>query len=198
MGMMQKDINYNIKFKNMSATKKIIHGIYDDEVPLLEACRKLRDAGIRVKEVFTPFPIHGIDPIIGVPRTRLAICAFIYGITGTCLATWMMWYMMVSDWPVDIGGKPNWQYFYNIPAFIPITFESTVFCAAHGLAITYLLRCWLVPGAKAKNPDPRTTDDKFMIYLELNDEQASTADVILKDCGASEVNYKGTVAINEH
>ena len=182
----------------MSATKQVIHGIYDDEVPLLEGCRKLRDAGIRVKEVFTPFPVHGIDPIIGLPRTRLAICAFIYGLTGTCLATWMMWYMMVSDWPNDIGGKPNWEYFYNIPAFIPITFESTVFCAAHGLALTYLLRCWLVPGAKPKNPDPRTTDDKFMIYLELNDEQTSQADNILKQTGASEVNYKGTVAIKEH
>ena len=182
----------------MSATKQIIHGIYDDEVPLLEACKKLRDGGIKIKEVFTPFPIHGIDSIIGLPRTRLAICAFIYGLTGTCLATWMMWYMMVSDWPVDIGGKPNWAYFYNVPAFIPITFESTVFCAAHGLALTYLLRCWLVPGAKAKNPDPRTTDDKFMIYLELNNEQASAADTILKQTGASEVNYKGIVEEKEH
>ncbi len=182
----------------MSATKQIIHGIYDDEVPLLEGCKKLRDAGIRVKEVFTPFPIHGIDGIIGLPRTRLAICAFIYGITGTGLATLMMWYMMISDWPVDIGGKPNWAYFYNVPAFIPITFESTVLCAAHGMAITYLLRCWLVPGAKAKNPDPRTTDDKFMIYLELNEEQSSKADAILKQTGASEVNYKGNVEIKEH
>ena len=40
------------------ATKQVIHGIYDDEVPLLEGCKKLRDAGIRVKDVFSPFPIH--------------------------------------------------------------------------------------------------------------------------------------------
>ena len=180
------------------ATKQVIHGIYDDEVPLLEGCKKLRDAGIRIKDVFTPFPIHGIDPIIGVPRTRLAICAFIYGLTGLSLATWMMWYMMVTDWPTDIGGKPEFQYFMNVPAFIPITFESTVFCAAHGLALTYLLRCWLVPGAKAKNPDPRTTDDKFMIYLELNDEQATKAESILKTTGASEVNHKGVITEKEH
>ncbi len=179
----------------MAATinKKVIHGIYDDEVPLLEACRKLKTAGIKIADVFTPFPIHGIDPIVGVPRTRLAICAFIYGLTGLGLATLMMWYMMVSDWPTDVGGKPNWAYYFNIPAFIPITFESTVFCAGHGMALTYLLRCMLVPGAKAKNPDPRTTNDKFMIYLELNDEQATTADGILRAAGASEVNYKGTI-----
>lgn len=103
--------------------------------------------------------------------------------------------MMVSDWPNDIGGKPNWNYYSNIPAFIPITFEATVFCAAHGMSLTYLLRCWLVPGAKAKNPDPRTTDDKFMIYLELNDEQSKKADDILRSTGAEEVNYKGTITI---
>jgi len=177
------------------ATKQIIHGIYSDEVPLLEACKKLRASGIRIKDVFTPFPVHGIDPIVGVPRTRIAICAFIYGITGLSLATLMMWYMMVHDWPNDIGGKPNWNYYSAIPAFIPITFESTVFCAAHGMSLTYLLRCWLVPGAKAKNPDPRTTDDKFMIYLELNDEQSKKADEILRSTGAEEVNYKGTITI---
>jgi hypothetical protein len=180
------------------ATKQVIHGIYDDEVPLLEGCKKLRDAGIRVKDVFSPFPIHGIDPIIGLPRTRIAICAFIYGLTGACLATWMMWYMMVTDWPTDIGGKPSFTYYMNVPAFIPITFESTVFCAAHGMALTYLLRCWLVPGAKAKNPDPRTTDDKFMIYLELNENQVASAESILKTTGASEVNHKGTIAQKDH
>ena len=182
----------------MSTTKKIIHGVYDDEVPLLEGCKKLKSAGVRVKEVYSPFPVHGIDPIIGVPRTRLAICAFIYGLTGASLATLMMWYMMISDWPNDIGGKPNWAYFYNVPAFIPITFESTVFCAAHGMALTYLLRCWLVPGAKAKNPDPRTTDDKFLVYLEINEEQVSVAENIFRETGASEINHKGTVTIDHH
>lgn len=180
------------------ATKQVIHGIYDDEVPLLEGCKKLRDAGIRIKEVFSPFPIHGIDPIIGVPRTRIAITAFLYGLTGCSLSTWMMWYMMVSDWPTDIGGKPSFEYYMAMPAFIPITFESTIFCAAHGMALTYLLRCWLVPGAKAKNPDPRTTDDKFMIYLELNDEQATDAEGILRTTGASEVNHKGIITEKEH
>ena len=177
------------------ATKQIIHGVFGNEDHLMEACKKLRSAGIRIKDVFSPFPLHGIDGVIGVPRTRLAICAFLYGLTGAALATWMMWYMMVHDWPNDIGGKPNWNYYSAIPAFIPITFESTVFCAAHGMALTYILRCWLVPGTKAKNPDPRTTDDKFLVYLELNDEQSKKAESILKENGVEEVNYKGTLNI---
>jgi hypothetical protein len=166
----------------MATNKHIIHGVFGDEVPLMEACKKLRASGIRIKDVYSPMPIHGIDGVIGVPRTRIAICAFIYGLTGCGLATLMMWYMMISDWPNDIGGKPNWEYYFNVPAFIPITFEATVFCAAHGMALT-------------KNPDPRTTDDKFLIYLELNDEQKAKAEAILKDNHAEEINHKGSYVV---
>ncbi len=171
-------------------SKVAIHAIYDDEEPLLASAKQLRSQGVRIKDVFSPFPIHGIDGVIGVPRTWIAICAFIYGITGTCLATWMMWYMMVHDWPTDIGGKPSFAYYMNVPAFIPITFECTVLCAAHGMAITYYLRCWLVPGAKAKNPDPRTTDDKFLMIVETNADNMTSVESTLKNGGASEISYK--------
>lgn len=170
-------------------SKVVIHAIYDDEEPLLESAKQLRSQGFSIKDVFSPFPIHGIDGVIGVPRTRLAICSFLYGITGTSLATLMMWYMMVQDWPTDIGGKPSFAYYMNVPAFIPITFESTVFCAAHGMALTFFLRSWLIPGAKAKNPDPRTTDDKFMMVIETEEASKSTIESILKG-GATELHYK--------
>jgi hypothetical protein len=171
-------------------SKKIIHGIYDDDGQLVEGAKRLRAQGIKIKDVFSPFPIHGIDPIIGVPRTRLAICSFIYGITGTSLALLMMWYMMVSDWPMDIGGKPSFFLYTNLPAFIPVTFEITVLCAAHGMAITFLLRSWLLPGVSAKNPDPRTTDDKFLMLIEADDANAGMIVSTLKQTGASEVNEK--------
>jgi hypothetical protein len=171
-------------------SKKIIHGIYDDDDQLVEGAKRLRAQGIKIKDVFSPFPIHGIDPIIGVPRTRLAICSFIYGITGTSLALLMMWYMMVSDWPMDIGGKPSFFLYTNLPAFIPVTFEITVLCAAHGMAITFLLRSWLLPGVSAKNPDPRTTDDKFLMLIEADDANAGMIVSTLKQTGASEVNEK--------
>lgn len=171
-------------------SKVVIHAIFDDEEPLMASAKRLRSQGFKISNVFSPFPIHGLDAAIGVPRTRIAICAFIYGLTGAALATLMMWYMMVADWPTDIGGKPSFAYYMNVPAFIPITFESTVLCAAHGMAITFFLRCWLVPGAKAKNPDPRTTDDKFMMVLEAKNETKNTIESLLKETGASEIHYK--------
>lgn len=170
--------------------KAIIHGIYDDDDQLKDGARRLVASGVRIKDVFSPFPIHGIDPIIGIPRTRLAICAFIYGITGTTLATLMIWYMMVHDWPTDVGGKPSFAYYMNVPAFIPITFESTVLCAAHGMAITFFLRSWLLPGVTAKNPDPRTTDDKFLMLIETRADRVQDIESVLKETGASEVNIK--------
>lgn len=170
--------------------KTVIHGIYDDEEQLLNGVHKIRSQGIKIKEVFTPFPVHGLDKAMGLARTRIAITSFIYGITGTALATLMMWYMMVNDWPTEVGGKPNFSYYLNIPAFIPITFECTVLCAAHGMAITFFLRSWILPGVTAKNPDPRTTDDKFLMLLELNDKDAATAKQTLQETGASEINIK--------
>lgn len=172
----------------MIAGKKTIHGIYDDEEQLMEGAKQFQSANIKVKDVFSPFPIHGLDGVLGLPRTRIAICAFIYGVTGTSLAILMTWYMMVSDWPTDVGGKPSFWYYMNWPAFIPVTFELTVFCAAHGMAITFLLRSWLLPGVTPKNPDPRTTDNKFLMLLEVKAEDETKIVNMLRQTGATEVN----------
>jgi hypothetical protein len=101
-----------------------------------------------------------------------------------------MWYMMINDWPTIVGGKPNWKYFYNMPAFIPITFECTVFCAAHGMALTFLLRSWILPGVSPKNPDPRTTDDKFCVQVEAEPAQVDSVIAKLKESGAEEVKVQ--------
>jgi hypothetical protein len=156
----------------------------------LNAAKKLRSAGVTIREIFSPYPIHGIEAVLGVKKTRLATCAFLYGITGTLLGTLMMWYMMINDWPTIVGGKPNWKYFYNMPAFIPITFECTVFCAAHGMALTFLLRSWILPGVSPKNPDPRTTDDKFCVQVEAEPAQVDSVIAKLKESGAEEVKVQ--------
>lgn len=167
-----------------------IYAMYDDDATLLHGAEILVSKGVHIKEVFSPFPIHGIDPVIGIRKTRLAICAFIYGLTGMSLALIGMYYFMIQDWPMNIGGKPNYYMYQNIPAFIPITFEVTVLCTAHGMAITYFLRNRTLPGISAKNPDPRTTDDKFVMQIDPNeagmDEEALISE--LKATGAIEIN----------
>jgi hypothetical protein len=172
---------------------KVLYAMYDDDDVLKDGAKKLVSKGVKINEVFSPFPIHGIDPIIGIKNTRLGIMAFIYGLTGTTLATLGMRYFMIVDWPMNIGGKPNFSYLDNMLSFIPITFEFTVLCAAHGMAITYLLRNKTLPGIPAQNPDPRTTDDKFVIEIRMSEnENFSSTDMenLLKDTGLIELDQK--------
>ena len=152
---------------------KIFHVMYDDDAKVMAAASDLVGQGVRVKDVFSPFPIHGIDPIIGIKRTRLAICSFMYAMTGTSLALLGMWYFMIQDWPMNIGGKPSFSLVENITAFIPVTFEFSVLCGAHGMALTYLLRNGTLPGMPASNPDPRTTDDKFVMEISTDNNSMS-------------------------
>ena len=156
---------------------KIFHVMYDDDAKVMTAASALVGQGIRVKDVYSPFPIHGIDPVIGIKRTRLAICSFMYAMTGTSLALLGMWYFMIQDWPMNIGGKPSFTLLENVTAFIPVTFEFSVLCGAHGMAITYLLRNGTLPGMPASNPDPRTTDDKFVVEITTDNNSMSAEEL---------------------
>jgi len=157
---------------------KIIYAMYDDDYKLMDGAKMLVSKGIHVNEVFSPMPIHGIDDVIGVRHTRLGIAAFLYGLTGLMLATLAMKYFMIDDWNMNIGGKPSFTYLENLPAFIPITFEFTVLCAAHGMSITYLLRNKTLPGMPATNPDPRTTDDRFVMEVRASENTKYSAEEI--------------------
>lgn len=150
---------------------KIIHAIYTDDDVLLDAVKKLRAANYNITEVFTPFPVHGLDKVVGLAPTRIAIASFIYGLIGLTVAVVMMNYMMIVDWPQDIGGKPSFSFTQNMPSFVPIMFELTVFFAAHLMVITFYLRSRIWPFKKAENPDLRTTDDHFLVEIEVHGEE---------------------------
>ncbi len=105
----------------------------------------------------------------------------------------MTWFIMNHDWAQDIGGKPSFSWGENMPAFVPIMFELTVFCAAHFMSLTYLVRNKMYPGAKAKNPDPRTTDDKFLIEIRTADVEKIKN--VFVETGAEEVTVKGDVVV---
>ena len=156
---------------------KTLYAIYDDDYVLLESAKHLVGKGIHIRDVFSPFPIHGIDPVLGLARTRIAIAGFIYGMIGLALALTGMWFFMIHDWPLNIGGKPNFSLLTNIPSFVPVTFEFGVLCAAHGMAITFMLRNWTLPGFKARNPYPRTTDDRFVMEIHPSDSEVSEDDI---------------------
>ena len=159
---------------------KFIHAIYDDDDKLLHAVKDLKANKVTIEEIFTPFPVHGLDHILDLKPTRIAIAAFLYGCIGLTFGLLMINYIMIIDWPQNIGGKPSFSLLENLPAFVPVIFELTVFFAGHLMVITFYLRSRLWPFKKAENPIPETTDDKFLIQIPIYGNESKIKSILKK------------------
>jgi hypothetical protein len=173
------------------ALKKFAIGCYDDEAVLFPAVKQVRKSGYKIYDVFTPFPIHGLDAAMGLRDTSLHTAGFVYGITGTTIAFSFITWALTYDWPLNIGGKPH----FSLPAWIPIMFELTVLFAAVGMVLTFCYLCQMAPFVKKDHFHPRATDDLFVMAIEIT-ERTNEAEVtdFLKASGAIEVTtqYKET------
>jgi hypothetical protein len=167
-------------------SNKVIHVLYNDDDILMDAVKQTRAAHHHIEEIYTPFPVHGLDKAMGLAPTRLAICSFLYGLVGLSVATSMLYYIMIVDWPQDIGGKPSFSFIQNMPAFVPVMFEMTVFFAAHLMVITFYMRSKLWPFKEAENPDVRTTDDHFLMEVAVHGD-ADQMVSFFENTGAVEV-----------
>jgi hypothetical protein len=173
------------------SVKKFVVGNFDDEAVLFPAVKKVRRAGYRIHEVFTPFPIHGLDKAMGLRDTSLHTAGFIYGITGTATAVGFITWALTIDWPFNIGGKPH----FSLPAWIPITFELTVLFASIGMVLTFCYLCQMAPFVKKDHFNLRSTDDLFVMALECTDKtNDSELRNFLQSLGAKDVQvvYKET------
>ncbi len=116
------------------AIGKRIEGVYGviaefhDPQELLNAANATREAGYTSIDAFSPFPIHGLSDAIGFGHTRLSAVVLGGGVLGGFAGFFMCWFANVIHYPLNIGGKP----FNSWPAWIPITFETTVLFAAFG------------------------------------------------------------------
>ena len=170
----------------MAENKEILYGLYDDEEVLLKAVKQVRDAHHEIMDVYTPFPVHGLDPLLGLSESRLHIAGFVYGLLGTLTAFLGMTWIFTKDWPIVIGGKPYW----SVPAFIPITFELTVLFAAIGMTVTFYVINGLGPGVVNPTIDLRITDDKFCIAFDKTEIDTVAVESLLKSSGATEIHSK--------
>lgn len=153
--------------------EKKVHGIvaeYDSVDTLLDACRRVRDAGYTKTDAFTPFPVHGIDKALGIKPTVLPWIVLAAGLTGTITALAMQTWMNAIDYPYIISGKP----YLSLPAFIPVAFELTILFASFGA----FFGMWALNGLpRFSNPvftDPRfdrATDDKFFLFIDSADDR---------------------------
>ncbi|HZG22989.1 MAG TPA: DUF3341 domain-containing protein [Chitinophagaceae bacterium] len=167
------------------SVKKFIVGCFTDEEVLFPAVKKVRRAGYKIHDVYTPMPIHGLDTAMGLRDTSLHTAGFIYGISGTITALACMTWVFTTDWPLNIGGKPH----FALPAWIPITFELTVLFAAVGMVLTFCYICQMAPFVKKHHFHPRATDDLFVMVIECTDKtNEGEVTNFLQSLGAIELN----------
>lgn len=162
-----------------------IAGIWDDEDQIIHAAKKVHAAGYRKFDTITPYPVHGMEEAMGIKRSWLPWVTASFGLGGLILGLLLQWWVAAVDWPINIGGKPM----FSLPAFIPVTFETTVLLAA----LSSVAAMFLVNGLPRVNPpiiDPALTSHKFAIIIPDDDHGYNTVQTekLLRDLGAQEIH----------
>ena len=163
-----------------------ILGVYDDEHDLLHAVDKLQEGGIKVKDVFSPIPLHHIWDKLK-QTTLLPYATFAYGAIGAIGSFALLYWTSVISYPLKFGGKP-----LNTLSFIIIMFVLTILVGTVFTALTFFIRQKLYPGKESPMPDPRTVDDKFVIVIEkteeMDNDELKKIKSLLTETGAVEIN----------
>lgn len=141
---------------------------FADPAALTHAAEAVRDAGVKKWDVFSPFPVHGMDEAMGLKPSRVSNIMGFMALCGFTTALLMQWWMSSVDYPIAIGGKPNlaWE------QWTPILFELSVLFAAFGaiggmFGLNMLPR-WHHP-LMTKERFLRVGDDRFFIAIEASD-----------------------------
>jgi hypothetical protein len=172
----------------VSAHVPVVLAEFDSAEKLARAARRLRELGCRDLDAFTPYPLPDLEPVLGIERSRVARGVLGLGLFGGLFAYVFQWWISAVDYPLDVGGRP----LHAGPAFIPITFETSVLFGAFAAIVGFVAYCGL-----PRLWDPlfeiegfeRATIDRFFLgvgraSLALGAEQIASA---LGDAGALRV-----------
>jgi hypothetical protein len=176
----------------MSTTEsKSLYGIlaeFKNPKALVDASKKVVEAGYDKFDTYTPYPIHGIDKAMELPKSKLGYIVFGHALLGFSGAIAMMYWMSVIDYPLNISGKP----FFNAPAWVPITFELTVLLSAFGAVFGMFFLNGL---PRLNNPlfeverFKKATDDGFFVCIEAKDSkfQEDLVRQLFEEAGATHI-----------
>jgi hypothetical protein len=157
---------------------------------LLRAAEKIRDDGYRRWDVYTPYPVHGMDKAMGLGKSWLSAVVLAGGVTGLLTATALEMFPSFELYPLVVHGKPT--DFFSVPAFFPIMFELTILLSAFAcigaLLVFNQLPKWYHPMFNWER-FTKVTDDGFFLAIEARDPQFSEEKVrgLLKEIGGDHV-----------
>ena len=161
---------------------------FENPGALIKGAEAVRDCGFANWDCYSPFPVHGIDPAMGIKRTVLPLIVFAGGFGGLSLGLFLQWWTNAFDWKWIVSGKP----FFSLPANIPITFETTVLLSA----FTAFLGMWALNKLPQvwhplfrSNRFRKVTDDGFFIGVEAADDSFDTQETaaLLRGAGATHI-----------
>ena len=177
----------------MSTTRKRVYGYlaqFKNASALYKAAEKVRDAGFKKWDCYSPYPIHGLDGAMGLKRSILPWFVFFGGMTGTATAFTLAYSTQVVIYPTVVQGKP--ANIFTIPAYFPIMFELTVLFS--GFTVLFgLLALMKLPRLNhplfASQQFHRATDDGFFIAIEARDPNFSTTATreLLETAGGADI-----------
>ncbi len=167
--------------------QKDIIGVYENEHQVVVAINQLKAQGIKVKDVHTPFPVFEIFEAMEL-KTRFPYFAFGFGVMGASLTFLFLYWTTVVSYPLVIGGKPHLSL-----AFIVIIFVMTINITIVSSLIAFFIKEKKGPGADAKSPHLDINDDKFVLVVDLKNNEASRISDIMKNTGAVEIEEKEIV-----
>jgi hypothetical protein len=158
----------------MTSTEKP-YGIiaqFDTPADAMHAAEKVRDAGFAKWDVYTPFPVHGMDQAMGLKNSKVGWFSFLGGVTGYTTGMLMIWWMNAYDYPIIIGGKPMFSPFGAFPPSYELTILLGSFGAIFGMMFLNRLPRLHHPLLKHKQ-FALATHDKFFIVIETADPKYS-------------------------
>ena len=174
----------------MNATAKA-YGIiaeFDTTADVLHAAEKVRQAGFRRWDVFTPFPIHGMDRAMGMKNSPVGWFSFLGGVTGYTTGMVMIWWMNAYDYRIVVGGKPMFSPYGAFPPSYELTILFGAFGALFGMLFLNRLPRLHHPLLKHKRFE-QVTHDKFFIVIETSDPKYSETETrkLLETTGSKHI-----------
>lgn len=161
---------------------------YDNPADAMHAAEKVRDAGFRKWDVYTPFPVHGMDRAMGLKNSKVGWFAFAGGVTGYTTGMLMIWYLNAFLYPILVGGKPMFSPFAAFPPSYELTILFGAFGALAGMMILNRLPRLHHPLLKHKR-FALVTHDKFFVVIETADPKFSETETrkLLETAGSKRI-----------